>query len=235
MPAPGSSRGWLFAALLALFLGTHLALRIIPAWPELVQPDGRILFPDNDSWFHHREALYTNAHFPAIQRTEDVSRYPEVERMESSGLWDVTLGGLARLVTLGSASPRAVSWVCLLLPPLAGIGVFLLLFRVSSINAPPASALGVWLVAWAVLAPGNTITRTGLGVCDHHAAEMLLSLVCLLAVLRVLRRAEAPVSTGPALPWWRNPPWIEALPLVIFVFTWEGAPIYLLLLSLIHI
>ena len=220
------SRVWLLSGILALLLGGHLALRVIPAWHELVLPDGRIVLPENDPWFHYREALYTNAHFPAVQRMEDVSRYPEVERVESSGLWDVTLAGIAQIVALGRASPRAVAWVCLLLPPLAGAGVFLLLFRAARNNGPPA--LGVWLVAWAVLAPGSTLTRTGLGFCDHHVAEMALSLLCLLAVLRLLRRADE----EPAKPWWR-PAWFEALPLVIFLFTWLGAPIYLLLTALV--
>ncbi|HWA87053.1 MAG TPA: hypothetical protein VG710_12565, partial [Opitutus sp.] len=194
--------------------------------PELVLPDGRIVLPENDPWFHYREALYTNAHFPAIQRMEDVSRYPEVERVESSGLWDVTLAGIARIAAFGRASPHVVTWVCLLLPPLAGVAVFLLLFRVVAVNGPPS--LGVWLVAWAVLAPGSTLTRTGLGFCDHHVAEMALSLICLLAVLRLLRLAD----DEPAKPWWR-PAWLEALPLVLFLFTWLGAPIYLLLTALV--
>ncbi|HVU23946.1 MAG TPA: hypothetical protein VHE13_07455 [Opitutus sp.] len=220
------ARVWLLAAVLALLLGGHLALRVVPPWRELVQADGQIVLPENDPWFHYREALYTNAHFPAIQRTEDVSRYPEVERVESSGLWDVTLAGIARVAALGRASPHAVAWVCLLLPPLAGIGVLLLLFRVACVNGPPS--LGAWLVAWSVLAPGSTLTRTGLGFCDHHVAEMALSLLCLLAVVRLLRRAYA----GPAKRWWQ-PAWLEALPLVIFLFTWLGAPIYLLLTALV--
>ncbi|MES2692243.1 MAG: hypothetical protein V4773_02140 [Verrucomicrobiota bacterium] len=223
---PGWRLGRVLWAVLALLLLLHLAVRIIPPLREMVQPGGEIVLPDNDSWFHYREALYTNAHFPAIQRVEDTSRYPEVERIEASGLWDVTLAGLARIVALGEASPRAVAWVCLLLPPLLGAVVFLLLARVAAVDGPPA--LGVWLVAWGVLAPGATLTRTGLGFCDHHVAEMVLSLVCLLAVLHALRR----VAHEPPRAWWRLA-WLEVAPLVVFVFTWVGAPIYVLLTALV--
>lgn len=208
--------------LLGGLLASYVAVRVIPPWQELVRPEGTIVLPGNDEWFHYRQALYTNEHFPRLQRYEDVGRYPQVERVEAVGLWNLTLAGIARGIALGAPSAQAVGWVCLWAPPVGGALALLVLFLVIRVHGSPA--LGLWLVSWGVLNAAGTFTRTGMGFCDHHVAEMILSLWCLLALLRLLAAGAA------ARRWWR-PAWSAALPFALFLFTWVGAPLYLFLMA----
>ena len=64
-----------------------------------------------------------------------------------------------------------------------------------------------------------------LGAVDHHVAEVLLAVLTAWGLHRAFRRRlEQEI-------WWR-PDFLSALPLVVFFFTWYGAPIYLVLVAL---
>jgi len=218
--SPRALRAWLLGGLLVLLL----ALRILPCWTVLTGTDGSPRFPDNDPYFHLRQALYCNAHFPQIQRWEDVSRYPERERNDAAGLYDLFLGGTAWLIAGARPSPITVQWVCFLFPPLCMGGVLFVGYRLLRKNA--GGALALLLASWLVFAPGDGVLRSTLGFCDHHVVEMLVGVTCILAWVRLLR---AEIRTP--LPWWR-PAWGAALPFTLFHFTWLGGPIYILILAL---
>ena len=218
-PTPRALRAWLLGGLLVVLL----AMRIVPCWTVLTGVDGEPRFPTNDPYFHLRQALYCNAHFPQIQRWEDVSRYPERERNDASGLYDLFLGGTAWLINGGTPSPLVVKWLCFLFPPLCMGGVLLLGYRLLRQNA--GGSLALLLAGWLVFMPGDGVGRSSLGFCDHHVVEMLLSVACILAWVRLLRTEEKTPH-----PWWR-PAWGAALPFAVFHFTWLGGPIYVLVLA----
>ena len=218
-PPSRSLRGWILGVLLVLLL----AARILPCWTVLMGSDGTPRFPDNDPYFHLRQALYCNAHFPQIQRWEDVSRYPERERNDAAGLYDLFLGGTAWVIAGGQPSPIMVQWVCFLFPPLCMGGVLLLGYRLLRRNA--GGAIALLLAGWLVFVPGDGVNRSSLGFCDHHVVEMLLGVACILGWVRLLRAEGHSPS-----PWWR-PSGGAALPFTLLHFTWLGGPIFILILA----
>ncbi|MDF3056248.1 MAG: Oligosaccharyl transferase subunit [Rariglobus sp.] len=206
-------------------------LRVFPGW-EFLAPQGDLaILPENDPYFHFRQALYSVRHFPALLRWDDASQYPAVLRNDSAGLYDLFLAALAKAgaFVTGAAPERALLWVCLFVPPLGAAVLVPLVFGLVRRQAPVGIAAVMAL--WCVLLPGDGLTRTSLGFCDHHVAEMVLSLLCVRGALTALnpgRRSPAP------LPWWR-PAWGAALPLAVLFFTWVGAPLYLPVFALAFI
>ena len=76
-----------------------------------------------------------------------------------------------------------------------------------------------------VLYPGFWLHKSLLGFADHHVAEVVLALLTVRGLMRCLQRGD---SAKPA-PWW-YPAFEHASPMAVFLFTWIGAPIYVLLI-----
>ncbi len=210
---------------LFLLLAVALALRIFPAWPLIVPAEGGPPRPvDNDALFHLRHATHVAENFPELQRWEDVSRYPELERNDASGLWDLSLGaaGRALAAVTGLAPADATAWAAFFAPPLLLTLTFLLAYRLWRRLGDASVALVA--AAWLVLLPGDTFTRTAAGYCDHHVVEMFAVVWTALAWIRLvtaeIQRARA---------WW-HPAWGAAAPLTVLHFSWLGAPLHLLVL-----
>ena len=218
----GDYRRGVMALLAGLGFAVFL-LRVFPGW-EFLAPQGDLpILPENDPYFHFRQALYSVHHFPELLRWDNASQYPEVLRNDSAGLYDLLLAALAKVGALvtGAAPERALLWVCLFVPPLGAAVMVPLVFGL--VRRQASAGIAAVMALWCVLLPGDGLTRTSLGFCDHHVAEMVLSLLCVWGALAALdpgRGALAP------LPWWR-PAWGAALPLAVLFFTWVGAPLHL--------
>jgi hypothetical protein len=225
-PEVPRNRVWIRLALL-LLLGLALGLRIVPAWSLLIPEEGGPPRPvDTDALFHLRHSIHVAENFPDLRRWEDVARYPEFERNDASGLWDLALGTTGRLVALVTGLPPAdaTAWVAFFAPPLLFALTLLLAFQL--LQRLGGSALALVPIGWAVLLPGDTFTRTAAGYCDHHIVEMLVAVWAPLAWIRLLS-----TESDRAHPWWR-PAWTAAAPLIVLHFSWLGAPLHLLLLVL---
>lgn len=223
-PSPDHGPRFVWAALAALML-TLIAMRVLPVWSELVRPDGALLLPSTDAYYHLRQALHSFEHFPRLLRLDDLSQYPLVQRNDAAGLYDLTLAGLARLLALTGLPPeQALAWVCRWFPPLCLALILPVLFDV--VRRASSTGVALWMTAWAVIVPGDTLIKTMFGNCDHHVVEMLFSVLALRGWLTLVMAERAREGT-----WWR-PAWGTALPLALLQFTWLGGPLYLPLFGL---
>lgn len=208
----------ILAGLMAVMLG----LRIFPGWFYVVRPDGEIRLPDPDAYFHFRQAVYSLEHFPQLLRWDDFSFYPEVMRSDATGLYDLALAGLARIVALfGIAPVRALWWVCLWFPPLCVTAIMVFVYLL--VRRQGTVVIGLAMALWYVLLPGLTLSHVTLGICDHHVVEMLFGVLCILLLQRLVARERERPSA-----WWR-PAWGAALPLALLQFTWLGGPLFLVI------
>lgn len=144
-------------------------------------------------------------HFPRIVRDDPLLPM----RSDAAGLFDLALG-LAGQV---SGHPARVAAAA---PVVLQVACGLLLFALARDLTTPALAL--WAVLAFVLHPGGSLPVTTLGFADHHAAEMALVLAVLLALHRALTGAASAARA--------------AAPLVAFLFTWLGAPIWVAIVGL---
>lgn len=218
---PARGPWWSWAGLVAL-LTLAVALRVVPMWQPL-RPDGAAPRPvDNDALFHFRHAVHVAENFPDLQRWEDVARYPELERNDASGLWDLALGaaGHAGAAVTGATPADATAWAAFFAPPLVlALAILLGWALLRRVTGPGLSLLGAGLM---VALPGDTFLRTAAGCCDHHVVEMLCGVWLILAWVGLLAKDDA------GTPWWR-PAWAGASPLTVLHFSWLGGPLHLAL------
>jgi asparagine N-glycosylation enzyme membrane subunit Stt3 len=107
---------------------------------------------------------------------------------------------------------RVVAWA----PIVVAVAVLLALYALARrLWAPSDEALPLLAVALAVLAPGTLIDYSMLGFGDHHVVEVLLTLLVCQGVMGALETEGRAVGA--------------ALPMAVFLFTWAGAPMVLLL------
>ena len=217
MPAP--HRNALIRDALALALLALLAagFRGWLAYPAVFPPDGHVLLTDTDAYFHLRHAGHVMRHFPRLERMDDAWDFPDVHRSDGAGLFDVCVGGLALAAAGGRVDERTLERTCAVAPLLAQVAVLLVLAAFARRLLGPALAL--WVAAAFVAYPGLSLPVTALGYCDHHVAEML----CVVAVLYALTRMLLREGQGAAA---------AATPLVLFLFTWVGAGLWVPILGL---
>lgn len=231
----------LVGAAVTAFLGLAFLVRVLPAWSAVFSGPAGVRLFDTDSYYHLRHARYAAAHFPHLQDW-DPGLYPSGQPKRYAGLFDVTIGGAALVASGGHPTDGTLSRVAAFTPPVLGILASAALFWLAT--RARCAATGLVALAFVTLYPGGFVQRSLLGAVDHHVAEVLLSLLTALGLLRSVSRGVAPrrpsgdPATEPATPWSRARPWlpdlVSPLPLAVFFFTWFGAPIYVVLVAVTY-
>lgn len=208
------------ASLLALVL-LSLGWRVIPVLPHVFPNPHTVRLLGNDAYFHLRHATYCYENFPDIQRWDVGTHYPEGLWNNAAGLFDVALAGAA-LLSGGANSDgdwvaRVAAWSPVFFAVLTIPALFWLSRMVLGRN------LSLLVCATYVVYPGSSLSRTLLGFADHHCFEILLGVLSAGGLIHCLTRVTANAGA-----WWR-PAVVCALPLAVFLFTWVGAPLVLLI------
>lgn len=208
---------WAWLVFLVL-LGLFVAARTWHVYPQVFPEDGTVRLLGVDSWFHVRHAAYSRDHFPELLRNDPAARYPGEGRQEVSGLFNLGMGGVARMAAWFSDDPGLLDRIAAWTPVFLGAVAFLLLFLTGGFLGGAFVGLGACLVF--LLFPGTSLDRTLLGFADQHVLEILLmfgSIAGLVACVHV-RRAWAPA--------------LLAVPFAAFFHSWLGAPLYIVPMAL---
>jgi len=215
----------LVAAILVAISATAFAFRVLPALPVVFPAEGEVRLLGFDAYYHLRHAGYAAKYFPELQRWDVGTHYPNGQRSDAAGLFDLTIAAIAIASSGGAPDEAAVFRAAAWLPPL------LLLLAFPALYWYARHWLGArWaLLACAVflLSPGLSLSRTMLGFADHHVAEILLSLFS----AGGLAHALAARPSGRPIRRWLTALG-SALPMALFSFTWVGAPIFLLVICI---
>lgn len=219
-PRPSTRISFLVCSGLGTLMLALIATRVLPGWSFLVQPDGVLVLPGMDPYYHFRHASYCLQNFPELLRADLYSHYPDVVLSDAAGLYDVVLAGLAHLLMwAGLPAERALGWVCMWFPPLAMAAILPLVYaRMRSVGT---ACFALLMALWVWLLPGSGLAKTSLGFCDHHVVEMFLSVLCIHVLVKLVTAERA--NAGPL---WR-PALGAALPLAAIQFSWLGAPLWL--------
>lgn len=218
----------------ALGLAAGLYGRIVPAWDLVMSgSDEPVKLLDTDSYYHLRHTWFSVQHFPLVQRWDVGTHYPLGERSPHAGLFNQVFAAVALLIGGADVSLRTVSqvlaWAPVALHTLAMITLFALARRAAGLAS---ATLAVWVLT---LFPGLEQPRTFLGFADHHAAEVWLLLASAWGLFAALEHHGSSPPAGDWRSWngvrahlWRAR---FALPLLIFQFTWSGAPLVIAYLA----
>ena len=169
------------ALAIALLAGAGFWLRVDGA-RSIVLPEGRpARLLGTDAYDHLRRAAAIAGTLPRELAPRPVSE----EDWVRPGLFDRLLA-LPALAS-GESPPSLdtlVAWSVWVPPGLGALSI-VALFALARRFLPPPDA---WLTALLyVLYPGESLDRTTLGFADHHAAEILLTLLALWALVRELQ------------------------------------------------
>jgi dolichyl-phosphooligosaccharide-protein glycotransferase len=185
----------------------------------------------NDPWFHLRHARMVAEDFPQLHRHDIWTNYPEGYTAPEVGLYAFGMATAAVVLGGGEPSEQLLRTVVAWTPVVLGVAAYGALMLVA--GTLWGSGAGLLAGTLLLVYPGTFLSRSLLGFSDHHVAEVLLLLLVMLGLVRALPRngefADGR-SEGSEGKWWY--PALMALPLAIFYFTWNGAPIYLLFTAL---
>lgn len=225
VPADRSGRSRLLVTALLVGISTlAFADRVLPALAVVFPAPGEVRLLGYDAYYHLRHAQFAAVNFPELQRWDVGTHYPTGQRSDAAGLFDLTIAAVAIAISGEAPGELAVFQTAAWFPP-----VFLLLAFPSLYWFARYRLAASWaLVACAVylLSPGVGLVRTMLGFADHHVAEILLALLSTAGLAHCLESK----STGHHARRWLSSLG-AALPMALFVYTWLGAPIFLLLIG----
>ncbi len=214
-------RSWnhpLYVVVLAVFVLSVYA-RTLPVAKVVFPDSGEVQLLDTDSYYHLRHTAYAVYHFPQVQRWDVGTNFPQGERSPHAGLFHVGLAALSLLFNAGQPSAATIGIVLAWAP----VGLYLmsayLLFGVT--RSLLDTRYAAFVLAVFSLFPGLSFARTMLGFADHHAAELALLLASMWGLAAALRPGEA--------SWPRRA--LHAFPLLIYQFTWSGAPLVIVLVG----
>jgi dolichyl-diphosphooligosaccharide--protein glycosyltransferase len=171
-----------------------------------------------DSYFHLRHAKYIVNNYPHIQRWDHGSHYPNGVKNRAAGLFSFSIATMVILVYSQNATLNEVAAVAAWFTPILGTLSLLLLYFITCILINKKMALMTMLLF--AIYPGNTLDRSILGFVDHHVMEYFLALAIALAIVVLLKHSNNDK------PWWQLG-FIYASPLVFLAYTWQGAAIFL--------
>src|SRR5262249_33570975 len=142
------------------------------------------------------------------------------------GLFDLTIAGAALVAGGGNPSESTIEHVAAWTPLVIGVLCFVAMYWLGAVVSGPAAGLLAALLL--LLYPGTFYHRSLVRSVDHHLPAARLAILARVGLPRCARvpRAE------PARPIWR-PAVVHALPLSLFLFTWFGAPIYIVLVAVV--
>jgi len=176
-----------FALCLAAFI-----VRALP-W-RLVFDAGRVVFPDNDAYYHARRVFYTVVRFPEFLGFDPYLNFPHGGEPIWSPLFDFAVAVLGRF-TVGADLPaleRLLVWI----PPALGAATAVLAWSLAKVHFGRGAA---WLAGGLVAVLPAHFLYSRIGFLDHHAAVALVGAALLGAGMRWLAAgARPPAPPGPS-------------------------------------
>lgn len=185
---------------------------------ELVFPgDGTVVFALGDAFYHARRALFSFESFPHVLLRDPYLNYPQGAFVPWPPLYDLVLGGFARLLGSSQATfERVAAWAPVALGAMTTWPVYAAGRRLGG------RGVGLGSAALFALLPA-TVLYSNVGNADHHAAQALIGAVVLALCLAIVSTGEDDRR--------RLAPRFAALALAraALLLTWPGSILYLAL------
>ena len=214
------TRYWLPLSLSLCFL-TSLLLRILPPFHQIFTDLG-VKFAMNDAYYHMRLIDNLVYNFPHFSYYDPYFVFPGTTVIGGAHFFDWLVASIVWLVGLGSPTQVTIDVVGVYLPPImAALVVVPVYFIGKSVFNKWVGLTGAGLVA---ILPGEFLGRSILGAADHHVAEVLFSMTAIMFFVLAIKS----VSTK----WARIFTILSGLFLGIYLLTWLGGLLFILIISL---
>jgi oligosaccharyl transferase (archaeosortase A-associated) len=199
-----------------------LAVRVAVAY-RVVLGQEYVAFIENDAWYHMRLVDGLIATFPWRIWEDQYLLHPGGESVNVAPMFDWLIAGVALMLGAGSPSPRLVDMVGAFMPPFIGA---LTVWPVFVLGRDLVSARAGLLAAWCLaVMPSEALLRSVLGFTDHHCLEVLLTTSTLMFLVRAIDTARTAANR-------RVQALAAGLSLAMYLFTWGGGSLFVLMLVL---
>ncbi|MBE1300496.1 MAG: hypothetical protein GJ680_11400 [Alteromonadaceae bacterium] len=163
--------------------------------------------------------------YPEIQRLDIGASFPEPRPNEASGLFGLAISTIAISLFGKNASINDIAMTAAWGAPVLTVITYLLTFLLVRLLSNTSVALIA--ITFFLLYPGKTLDRGVLGFVDHHAAEYCLSLAIAIGLVTLMK----PSGNKSTFHNWKIALY-SVLPLILLIFTWQGAEIFLLIVCI---
>ncbi|NNF04267.1 MAG: hypothetical protein HKN17_07355 [Rhodothermales bacterium] len=208
----------------AAFIAIAVFFVLARSWSihDTVFPEsGNVHLYGVDSYFHLRHAAYSAENFPDQLRLDPGARFPNRNRQQVTGLFNLMIAATARIGARARPELRqvatATAWAPLMLSTLTLWLVFRLALNLAGPTAAVASAM------FFTVYPGTSITRGMLGFGDQHVAEFLLAFLSVFGLVRCIQLCRNTNRYTPTL--------LLSFPFAAFFYSWIGAPMYIAVMA----
>jgi dolichyl-diphosphooligosaccharide--protein glycosyltransferase len=172
--------------LLVVILLIATGLRVWAPWDDVLGPSTslsaggeRVNFLETDAWYHVRLAESQVRNFPH-RLTDDPYAAPEGQYVAVAPLLDTIIAGAAFITQGRDASTAYIERIAAFIPAIVGVLACAAVWALATVAFDRRAGFIAGLLA-AVL-PGHFLDRTLIGFVDHHALEVLLSILTLACI-----------------------------------------------------
>jgi dolichyl-phosphooligosaccharide-protein glycotransferase len=223
-----------YVILLLVLFGLALFLRVYPRLDE-VFGSGWVRFGEVDPWYHIRLLENLLHHFPQQIAFDPYSYFPYGQPVQFAPGYDLILGFICWVIGLGSPSTHTVEVTAAYFPAILGALTVVPVYFIGKelFN----KKVGLISAALIVFISGNFLSRSLLGVTDHHVAETLFSTTAALFLILAIKNARSRIEFADIRHghWGKlGKPLIFALLcglfLGLYVINWMGSLLFILIL-----
>ncbi len=169
---------------LGAIVAVALVLRIVPAYNQVITPDG-VRFAGSDAYYQMRLVDIIANNFPRLGNFDPYGQYPSGMGFGAIYFFPWLIGAIAWLLGHGSPSQELIDLVGAYAPAVLGALVVLPVFFIA--RAWFNKWVGLIAAALVAILPGEFLGRSTLGYTDQHILEVLLFTTAVMSVVLALK------------------------------------------------
>ena len=163
---------WPYTLAVAIIGLAAFWIRILPA-KTVFLPNGLVKFVTNDAWYHMRTLNLLLNNYPKRAFYNPMTNYPYGSYIHFGPLFDQMMAIPALILGLGHPSSGLVNTIGAYFPTVLGALMVVPVYYIGKyLGGRKTGILAAILIAFA---PGQLLTRSMIGLTDHHVAEALFS------------------------------------------------------------
>ncbi len=229
------SPAFTIAITLSIIFGISLFIRVYLPY-DLVFAGDWVRFRDTDPWWYMRQVDNLVHNFPHRISFDPYFGYPYGGGTAAHSGWLWLLASIAWAIGLGTPSEKIIDLVGAYLPAILGALTVVPVYFIGKVVFNHwAGLLGAALIS---VLPGTFLSRTLLGMPDHHVAEIFFSTLTMMFLILAIKQARGnQLSFSHLLPQnWKSVTkplactLLAGISLGIYLLSWAGALLFVFII-----
>lgn len=225
---------WLIAlVILVVIISVALWLRMVLPYDQVFVKDW-VKMTGVDTYYMMRLVDNVVQHFPELTQFDPYNVYPGGYRTDNEpNFFIYLLGGVVWLLGGGNPDQHLTDVISVYIPPLMAVLTILAVFFIG--KAMKNVWMGLLAAGLLAIMPGEFLNRSLLGYTDYHIAESMFTAFFMLLLILAMKNRDAIDATFRKEKNWKliiKPavyPVLAGLALALYMLTWSGAALFILI------